>query len=33
LDRLQDLKRVLKLSDSQIGLGTNRVGLRSAEKS
>lgn len=27
VDRLQDLKRVLKLSDSQMGMGTNRVSL------
>ena len=27
IDRLQDLKRVLQLSDAQMGLGTNRVGL------
>jgi chitin synthase len=33
LDRLQDLKRVLKLSDSQMGLGTNRVGLDSMDSS
>lgn len=33
LDRLQDLKRVLQLSDSQMGLGTNRVGLDSMDSS
>jgi chitin synthase len=28
VDRLQDLKRVLKLSDAQMGMGSSRVSLR-----